>query len=582
MQLYVERMSKFNLKLICTTDLHMELFGYDYLSDTEIENRGLLKLIPQIRQERRGQNAILFDNGDFLQGTPLADELIQSDNHYLATIFNDLSYDAITLGNHDFDYGLDALSAFLAKLEIPVVSANVSKFSDDVVPSLILDRTFYDLDGFESTIRIGVLGLLPPQTTHWNAHSLRGDVEFHDIVKTAEAEAQNLKNQGADIVVALAHTGLDQNPPKDMMENAIEPLSHLDNLDLIVGGHTHEWFSSEGNETSSRLGPVPVIQAGSHGQGFGVVEMTLAPGPKWRVTCARSRLVKTKANTVPVGLPAGVSSAHQEVRHRLAEPIGRSSRPLSNHFSSIGFDDGVKLVHQALLDCVDDALPNLGMPKSACFTSFRSDGVFGSKNFLNTEDLVIRQRDLESVVPFNNPICAIESTALQLRTWIAKSSEFFNSVDPVSASTPLRNKSIPAYFFDQFSDVTYEIDLSKDTARPKERVPQLRLDGRDLDDDEPIAIIATTYRAYGGGGFVFTKQNQTIWESQQGIRDIVAQYLSKIGSFEPDGDPLWTFTSTPGAKVTFALPQPCASTPSLEGLAIVNENDKEQYFELEL
>lgn len=206
-------MPEFNLKLLCTTDLHMELIGYDYLTDQPIPNRGLLRLAPEIAKDRQNATSLLFDNGDFLQGTPLADELANSESHVLADAFYALDFDAITLGNHDLDYGLQSLNGFLAQLNCPVVSSNATGLGPAVHDHVILDRVLIGDAGEKRNIRIGVIGLLPPQTTSWNAHCLKQSVHIEDMVEAAKAASNKAHENGANLVIALAHTGLDNAHP---------------------------------------------------------------------------------------------------------------------------------------------------------------------------------------------------------------------------------------------------------------------------------------------------------------------------------------------------------------------------------
>lgn len=560
----------------------MELFGYDYLMDKPNPDRGLLKLASTIMAHRIGKNSLLFDNGDFLQGTPLADEIAPSSQHLLAEAFNELGYDAITLGNHDFDYGLDVLEGFLHQLDAPVVGSNISGTPDSVKSHLVMNRTFRCEDGSRAEIRIGVIGLLPPQTTVWNAHCLKKRVVIEDIVEAAKRAAENAREDGADIVIALAHAGLDQSAPHHLMENALVPLSHLKCLDAIFGGHTHEWFETHSNHVSSRLGSVPVVQSGSNACGFGVIDPTLSEHPTWSVVSFETQLERPKSDTPNPKLFGYILDAHQRVREKLAKPVGASSRPLSNHFSMIGFDDGIKLVHEALLEHATHITDELGLPTTACYTSFSSDGAFGSKKFLNTEGRIIRERDLSSIVPFNNPICVIGTTTERLRKWISESSIFLNEIAPRQNSQALLSGKSPSYFFDQFSSISYQIDLSQSVNDHRRRIPRLAWNGEELENGQSLAVIASTYRAYGGGGFVYTNPDQTIWESTQGARDIVAKYLENIGTFNPCDAPLWTFAPVPETQLTFELPRSYRVKPAINGLSQVSDDDTTIRYQLDL
>ncbi len=560
----------------------MELIGYDYLADEPIPNRGLLRLAPEIDKERQNATSLLFDNGDFLQGTPLADELANSENHLLADAFNALDYDAITLGNHDFDYGLKSLNGFLAQLDCPIVSSNATGLGPVVHDHLILDRVLIGDAGEKKDIRIGVIGLLPPQTTSWNAHCLKQSVHIEDMVEAAKVASTRARENGADLVIALAHTGLDTTNPHPMMENALEPLSHLDCLDAIIGGHTHEKIDKAIASGNSRFGTVPIVQAGSRGCRLGVIDLMLTDRPRWSVIDWHARLVHPKPNSTTPQPSGSLLAAHENVRRQLAEPAGKSTRPLCNHFSALGFDDRVKLALQAFLHHVRDTASRIDLPLIACFTSFRSDGVFGSKNYLNTGDTIIKRRDLASIVPFNNPICMLEISAKNLRQWISQSSRHLTQIQPSESSQPLISGETPSYFFDQFCGLTYQLDLSQCPDDHRRRVPVFSIEGSPLTDEDRIAVVASTYRAYGGGGFIFTDPNTSVWESKFGARDIVAQFLKETDIFAPSDTPLWTFSPLQDSLVTLEFPEERQSIPALKGLAVLHMEGANRQLQLDL
>ena len=212
-----------HLRLIETTDLHLHLLPYDYYADRPWAGVGLAsaaRLIEAARAE--APNSLLFDNGDFLQGTPMGDYVAQErglragDLHPIMAAMNALNYDAITLGNHEFNYGLDFLLRTLQGARFPVVSSNLMtrRGSDAradrtlVKPYVLLDRLVADENGYRHPLRIGVIGFAPPQVVDWDNHALDGRLQARDIVETAQAWVPEMREAGADIVVALAHTGI--------------------------------------------------------------------------------------------------------------------------------------------------------------------------------------------------------------------------------------------------------------------------------------------------------------------------------------------------------------------------------------
>jgi len=237
------------LNVLATSDLHMHLSAYNYAKDTPSETVGLVKTATVIKSRRAAAEAenaltVLLDCGDGMQGTPMADFIATNQSlqrpHPLLQCFDTLGYDAATLGNHDFNYGLAFLQHTLAQTDTQFVCTNLA--TNDALPVVqhqILERHVTASDGQSYPLRIGVIGLLPPQTMKWDRALLDGKVFIHDIVLTGARHAKILKAQGADIVIALAHTGINQQPYTPMMENAALPLAKVDDIDVLVTGHTH-------------------------------------------------------------------------------------------------------------------------------------------------------------------------------------------------------------------------------------------------------------------------------------------------------------------------------------------------------
>ena len=185
------------IRILETTDLHMQLMGYDYFADQPTPDLGLIPLAGLIEAHREDLHVttFLFDNGDFLQGNPLADYVTSDAQagtpHPMIAAFNALSYDAVALGNHEFNYGLDVLDSVLSTADFPALCANVKRTdgSDLVPPYVIIDKQIMCSDGHLRQLRVGVIGLVPPQIVRWDKPALAGQLTACDIVETARHAA---------------------------------------------------------------------------------------------------------------------------------------------------------------------------------------------------------------------------------------------------------------------------------------------------------------------------------------------------------------------------------------------------------
>lgn len=225
-----------HLRIMETTDIHVNVLPYDYYADKPNDTMGLARtasIIDAVRKE--AVNSLLLDNGDLLQGSPMGDYaayergMKEGDVHPMMKGMNLLDYACSTLGNHEFNYGLSFLDKVLAGANFPFVCANLIRGTElgsspradklYLEPYVILDRKIKDGSGAEHPIRIGIIGFVPPQIMVWDAKNLEGNVRTRDIVEAAKAWVPQMKEEGADIVIALSHSGIDIKQG-DMMENA--------------------------------------------------------------------------------------------------------------------------------------------------------------------------------------------------------------------------------------------------------------------------------------------------------------------------------------------------------------------------
>ena len=251
-------------------------------------------------------STLLFDNGDFLQGTPVGDffaydmGLRDGDLHPVMAAMNAMRYDAITIGNHEFNYGLEFLEKSLARAEFPVVSANIVKAMGSapredhmlVKPYSLLRRQVPDRIGLMHELCIGVLGVAPPQIMTWERQQLQGKLEVRDMVEAVSAWVPEMRAAGADLIVLLAHTGIGPLRYTHGMENAVIPLARIEGVDVVLSGHTHQVFPSRAFadipsvdvERGTIAGKPAVMSGFFFGSHLGVIDLSLQrEGGVWRV-----------------------------------------------------------------------------------------------------------------------------------------------------------------------------------------------------------------------------------------------------------------------------------------------------------
>lgn len=268
-----------SLRILATTDMHMHVLPYNYLTDRPCNRVGLARTASQIALRRaEAPNSLLLDNGDFLQGSPLGDFVAGLDGsaprqpHPAIAAMNALRYDAATLGNHDFNFGLPFLRRALAQAEFPFVAANLHmRRGPELRPYVILTRDFLDRAGRPVSLRIGIAGFLPPQTAEWD-RDLAAHIACGDIVESARAILPRMRAEGAELVIALAHSGIGPARHSPRMEHAATALAALEGIDVVIAGHSHQVFPGPQIAPAPGIDPArgtlagkPAVMAGCQG-----------------------------------------------------------------------------------------------------------------------------------------------------------------------------------------------------------------------------------------------------------------------------------------------------------------------------
>jgi 2',3'-cyclic-nucleotide 2'-phosphodiesterase/3'-nucleotidase len=302
------------LRILETTDLHMNLLGYDYYQDKVVEDYGLERTSTLIKAARaESRNSLLFDNGDLLQGSPLGDYVARikplqpGEVHPAYKVMNALGYDAANVGNHEFNYGLPFLLRAQRGAAFPYVNANIiqdegGKAGDppthSFTPYVILERTVVDEAGAPHKLKVGVIGFVPPQVMQWDQQHLKGRVLARDIPQTARLLIPRLKAEGADLVVAIAHSGFERGETIFFAENTVARLAEVPDVTAILFGHSHgefpgRFFNSHAKVDLAQgtINGVPATMPGFWGSHLGVIDLMLEKaGSSWKVSSSKAEI----------------------------------------------------------------------------------------------------------------------------------------------------------------------------------------------------------------------------------------------------------------------------------------------------
>ena len=587
-----------HLRIIATTDLHMHVLPYDYYADRAAPSHGLAVMADLVASLRAGAPAsLLLDNGDFLQGNPMGDVIAEQRHpgpgrpHPMIAAMNALGYDAAGLGNHEFNYGLDFLRDSLAAAAFPVVCANVglpgSAAGTLRARYVILDRQLADAAGRLQTLRIGVLGVLPPQIMVWDRAHLHGRVITHDIVAAAAACLPRIRAEGADLVVALCHSGIGPAIPEPGMENAATALAALPGIDAVVAGHSHLVFPGAGFAGLPGVDPVrgtlagkPAVMAGCFGSHLGLIDLLLdRAGDGWHVAAATAAALPVPRNaaTGPAGaaIRAAVAADHAATLAHIRRPVGRTEVPLTSFFAMLPGNAALAVVAEAQRWHVAQALrgtAHADIPLLSAVAPFKMGGRGGPDYYTDVPAGDLALRNVADLYAYPNTIRAVLVTGAGLAAWLERAAGIFATLAPARPDQPLLDPDTPYSHFDVIDGVTYTIDLARPprgAAADGSRIGALRYDGRPVAATDRFIIATNSYRAVGGASHPGTPADSVIYESAAPIRDILRRYVLRTGTIRAHPGPGWRFRPLQGATALFlSAPRAAAHLGTLPGLRV--------------
>ncbi len=615
-----------HLRLMETTDLHVHVFPYDYYADKPRDTVGLSRISSIVKEIRaEATNSLLLDNGDFLQGNPMGDYIAyergmkEGDSHPIITAMNTVGFDASTLGNHEFNYGLDFLDKSLAGADFPVVSANVVKdmggspTADTTLykPYTILDRMLTDGAGETHAIKVGIIGFVPPQIMNWDRRHLEGNVQARDILETAKAYVPEMKEKGADIIIALSHSGIGEANASDGMENASVPLAAIDGIDAILCGHHHAEFPgkryAEAAMVDAELGTIhgkPAVMGGFWGSHLGLIDLMLErTGGEWRVAASSSTLRpiskrnEDRSITALVAddadVLASVQQEHDDTLAYVRRAVGKTDAPLHSYFALVADDPSVQIVSIAQKWYVEQLLAGTeyaALPVLSAAAPFKAGGRGGPDYYTDVPVGDVAIKNVSDLYLYPNTVRAVLVTGQEVKDWLERSAGMFNQVDAGAQDAPLLNPDFPSYNFDIIDGVTYQIDLSQpskfdpkgDVINPdSNRISDLKIGGQPLDMNAKFVIATNNYRASGGGKFPGAMGDSIIVEAPDTNRDVIVRYIVEQGTISPKADANWTFKPLGGTTAIFDTgPKAAGYAKDVKGVTMEPAGTNEDGFAL--
>ena len=627
------------LAILETTDLHTHIVGFDYFKLADDPSFGLDRtatLIHQARQEFA--NTLLLDAGDTIEGTSLADyqaQVKQPDCGTPIAMFkamNALRYDAATVGNHEFNYGLDWLArvsgrrfeksltdastspagatAGQKKLacagpDFPLVLANViGKKSQKPLfpPYVILNRRVNatDINGknVQRDLRIGLIGFTPPQIMLWDKRWLDGKLATVAMVDAAKRLVPQMRKAGADLVLVISHGGLDASAYRTDMENAnYYLLRDVPGIDGLLMGHSHQPFPDAASKSPGFNAPgvdkttglvhgVPAVMAGFWGKYLGVIKLELEHnGTRWqvdktatRVEARPTRLADGKYVAPDESIRALVAAEHSQAQTYVRTPIGRGDFAMSSYFADVGDVSAIQPVNMAQAAFVKQYLalnrPDLAsLPVLSVSAPFKS-GFAGPQDYTDIASGPLAINNAADLYLYPNTLHAVKVNGAGVRAWLESAARRFNRIDPTKTEAQELVAVFPGYNFDIVTspDVSYQIDVSQPLGQ---RIKNLSFKGQAMDNNAVFIVATNNYRASGGGGFPGLDGSATVVAATDTNRDVVISFVKNtqlLTRAQHGAARSWSFAPLVTAgPVVFHAPPNKIATALAAGLANITE-----------
>ncbi|WP_076409407.1 bifunctional 2',3'-cyclic-nucleotide 2'-phosphodiesterase/3'-nucleotidase [Shewanella sp. UCD-KL12] len=609
----VEPVAQVDLRILETSDIHTNIMDYDYYKTKYDAKIGLARTASLIKAHGSDvNNVVLVDNGDLLQGSPMGDYVaanFKRDNtiggtHPAYKAMNTLGYSVGNIGNHEFNYGLDFLEESLAGANFPYINANVlceadcwdgkEKGDNLFTPYIIEEKTVIDSLGNEQIVKIGYIGFVPPQILLWDKQNLTGRVSVMGIVESAEKFVPMMKAEGADVIVAIPHSGIGtpSNPADVNDENATYTLSLVEGIDAIAFGHSHSVFPSstfEGLENADlekgTINGVAAVMPGRWGDNLGIIDLTLEmKDDGWVVIdrVAKAAPIYDKNAETPelvnadIAIRDAVAMEHQGTLEYVNQPIGKASTDMYSFLTLVQDDPSVQIVSDAQIAKVQANLTEdlKHIPVLSASAPFKAGGrhstTADADSYVQVPAGDLTYKNAADLYLYPNTMVALKVTGAEVKDWLECSANQFNQIDPNSAAPQylINWDTHRTYNFDVIDGVSYKIDVTQPAKfdgdckvinSDANRIVDLAYSdgttiftGDDFSSKEFI-IASNNYRAFGGK-FAGTGSDYVIMELPDTNREALSQYITAEteanGEVDPTADNNWGFvTITPATTL---------------------------------
>ncbi|WP_405623949.1 bifunctional metallophosphatase/5'-nucleotidase [Streptomyces sp. NBC_00076] len=540
---------RYALTVMGTTDLHGHVFNWDYFKDAEYADaqgnaQGLSRistLVNRVREEKGRRNTLLLDAGDTIQGTPLTYYYAKVDPitadggpvHPMAAAMNAIGYDAVALGNHEFNYGIETLRKFEEQCDFPLLGANAldAKTLKPAFPPYFM-KTFHVKGA--PPVKVAVLGLTNPGIAIWDKAYVQGKLTFPGLEEQAAKWVPRLRSMGADVVVVSAHSGSsgtssygDQLP---YVENSAALVAQqVPGIDAILVGHAHVEIP-ELRVTNAQTGRSVVLSeplAYAERLSLFDFELVFAKG-RWSVESVKASVLNSNSVADDPRITKLLKDDHDVVVAYVNQVVGTATETLTTVEARYKDAPIIDLITRVQEDVVRAALAGT---EYASVPVIAQASPFSRTSQIPAGEVTIR--DLSSLYVYDNTLVAKLMTGAQVRAYLEYSAQYFVQTAAGAAVDVEKLTNAggrPDYNYDYVSGLSYEIDIARAVGS---RIRNLSYGGVALDDAQQFVLAVNNYRANGGGAFPYVASAKELWSESTEIRTRISEWVTAKGVLDP-------------------------------------------------
>lgn len=512
-----------HIVILGTTDMHGRIFPVDYYTN-KYDNVGIAKIATLVREARRNDpDLLLLDSGDTIQGTPL--EYIHNRRNNtppdpMMLSMSALRYDAMAVGNHEYNFGLKVVEKARGEARFPWLSANTYDKGTD--------KTHYqpyivkEVQG----VRVGILGLTTPGIPNWENPPNYEGLEFHETVSEAKKWVPMLRDkEKADVVVIAMHMGLEEDirtgipsPSQVPNENAALTIARqVPGVDVILMGHTHR------DTPNLVVNGVLLTQANRWASHVARADLYLEKNSegRWQIIMKSSRTIPVTEKTELDPEIAKLGEPYdKETQAWLGRAIGESTEALTSQ--------GCRFHDTAIIDLIQRVQLEAGQADISMAACFNPSAQIPKGQ--------VTVRDIAGLYEYENTLVTLELTGQQVKDALEQSAKYFKEFQPGKSLNELVDSRIPGYNFDVAQGVSYDIDLTKPFGQ---RIQNLTFKGKPLDPKQKLKVVTNNYRVNGGGGFTMYKDAPVVYRSSAEVRELIIDWVEKNKTVPTQADNNW-------------------------------------------